>query len=117
MPGGEGIVNLIKNFDIIVSIYILNKEISYNELLNICYPFIKKNNRIRKTIICFAEKKIDLKSENGIEIDIDIDSNDDIKKVLDIDNDIIFEKITCKTYLNINKFVERILKKLIEITQ
>ena len=63
-------------------------------------------------------KKNDLKSENGIEFDVDIEkSNDDIKKVLDIDNDIIFEKISCKTYLNINKFVERILKKLIEIIQ
>ena len=116
--GGEGSVNLIKNSDIIICLYILNNENSYNELLNYWYPFIKKNNRNRKTIIGIAENKNDLKSEKGIEFDVDIEkSNDDIKKVLDIDNDIIFEKISCKTYLNINKFVERILKKLIEIIQ
>ena len=42
-------------------------------------------------------KKNDLKSENGIEFDVDIEnSNDDIKKVLDIDNDINFEKYLVK---------------------
>ena len=116
--GSEGSVNTIKNSDIIICLYVLNNENSYNELLNYWYPFIKKNNRNRKTIIGIAENKNDLKNEKGIEFDVDIEkSNDDIKKLLEIDNDIIFEKISCKTYLNINKFIERILKKFSEVNQ
>ena len=116
--GSDGSVNTIKNSDIIICLYVLNNENSYNELLNYWYPFIKKNNRNRKTIIGIAETKNDLKNEKGIQFDVDIEkSNDDIKKLLEIDNDIIFEKISCKTYLNINKFIERILKKFSEVNQ
>ena len=115
---GEGNVNLIKNSDIILCLYILNNENSYMELLNYWYPFIKKNNGNKNTIIGIAENKNDLKNENGIQFDVDIEkSNDDIKKALNIDNDIIFEKISCKNNLNINKFLQRVISKFIEINQ
>ena len=115
---GEGNVNLIKNSDIILCLYILNNENSYMELLNYWYPFIKKNNGNKNTIIGIAENKNDLKNENGVQFDVDIEkSNDDIKKALNIDNDIIFEKISCKNNLNINKFLQRVISKFIEINQ
>lgn len=113
---GEGDTNLIQNSDIIICLYAVNNENSYNDLINYWYPFIKKSNKNRNTIVGIAENKSDLKNGNGIQFDVDIESsNEDIKKALDIDNDIIFEKISCKTNLNINRFIERILKKLIEI--
>ena len=113
---GEGDTNLIENSDIIICLYALNNENSYNELINYWYPFIKKSNKNRNSIIGIAENKNDLKNDNGIQFDVDIEkSNEEIKKALDIDNDIIFEKISCKTNLNINRFIQRILKKLIEI--
>ena len=88
------------------------------ELLNYWYPFIKKNNGNKNTIIGIAENKNDLKNENGVQFDVDIEkSNDDIKKALNIDNDIIFEKISCKNNLNINKFLQRVISKFIEINQ
>ena len=115
---GEGNVNLIQNSDIIICLYILNNENSYSELLNYWYPFIKKNNGNKNTIIGIAENKNDLKNENGVQFDVDIEeSNDDIKKALNIDNDIIFEKISCKNNLNINKFLQRMISKYIEINQ
>jgi GTPase SAR1 family protein len=113
---GEGDTNLIENSDIIICLYALNNENSYNELINYWYPFIKKSNKNRNSIIGIAENKNDLKNDNGIQFEVDIEkSNEEIKKALDIDNDIIFEKISCKTNLNINRFIQRILKKLIEI--
>ena len=113
---GEGDTNLIQNSDIIICLYAVNNENSYNDLINYWYPFIKKSNKNRNAIVGIAENKSDLKNGNGIQFDVDIESsNEDIKKALDIDNDIIFEKISCKTNLNINRFIERILKKLIEI--
>ena len=114
--GGEGDANLISNSDIIICLYVLNNENSYNELLNYWYPFIQKNNGNKNTIIGIAENKNDLKSEHGIQFEVDIEkSNDDIKKALNIDNDIIFEKISCKTNLNINIFIKRIMRKVFEI--
>ena len=116
--GGEGNPNVIKNSDVIICLYVLNNENSYTELLNYWYPFIKKNNKNKNTIIGIAENKNDLKDENGIQFDVDIEkSNDDIKKALDVDIDIIFQKISCKTNLNINKFIQRIIEKFIEIKQ
>ena len=115
---GEGNVNLIKNSDIIICLYILNNENSYSELLNYWYPFIKKNNGNKNTIIGIAENKNDLKNDNGVQFDVDIEkSNDDIKKALNIDNDIIFEKISCKNNMNINKFLQRMISKFIETNQ
>ena len=115
---GEGNVNLIQNSDIIICLYILNNENSYSELLNYWYPFIKKNNGNKNTIIGIAENKNDLKNDNGVQFVVDIEeSNDDIKKSLNIDTDIIFEKISCKNNLNINKFLQRMISKYIEINQ
>ena len=115
---GEGNATLIQNSDIIICLYILNNENSYSELLNYWYPFIKKNNGNKNTIIGIAENKNDLKNENGVQFDVDIEeSNNDIKKALNIDNDIIFEKISCKNNLNINKFLQRMISKFIEINQ
>ena len=115
---GEGNPNVIKNSDVIICLYVLNNENSYTELLNYWYPFIKKNNKNKNTIIGIAENKNDLKDENGIQFDVDIEkSNDDIKKALDVENDIIFQKISCKTNFNINIFIQRIIEKLIEIKQ
>ena len=114
----KGNINEIKNSDIIICLYTLNDENSYNELLNYWYPFIKNNNENKNAIIGIAENKNDLKSENGIQFDVDIlKSNDDIKKALNVNNDIIFEKISCKTNLNINKLFQRIIDKFIEIKQ
>ena len=116
--GGEGNPSVIKNSDVIICLYVLNNENSYSELLNYWYPFIKKNNKNKNTIIGIAENKNDLKDNNGIQFDVDIEkSNNDIKKALDVDNDIIFQKISCKTNLNINIFIQRIIKKFIEIKQ
>ena len=112
---GEGNVELIKNSDIIICLYVLNDENSYSELLNYWYPFIKKNNENKNTIVGIAENKNDLKNEGGVEFEVDIEkSNNAIKEALNIDNDIIFEKISCKTNLNINKFFQRIITKYIE---
>jgi len=116
--GGEGNVNLIKNSDIIICLYVLNNENSFNELLNYWYPFIKKNNGNKNTIVGIAENKNDLKNENGVQFEVDVEkSNDDIKMALNIDNDIIFQKISCKTNLNINVFFQKILTKYIEINK
>ena len=116
--GGEGNPNVIKNSDVIICLYVLNNENSYTELVNYWYPFIKKNNKNKNTIIGIAENKNDLKDENGIQFDVDIEkSNNDIKKALEVDNDIIFQKISCKTNLNINNFIQKIIKKFIEIKQ
>ena len=116
--GGEGNPNVIQNSDVIICLFVLNNENSYTELLNYWYPFIKKNNKNKNTIIGIAENKNDLKDENGIQFDVDIEqSNDDIKKALDVDNDIIFQKISCKTNFNINIFIRRIIEKVIEIKQ
>ena len=96
----------------------MNDENSYNELLNYWYPFIKNNNENKSAIIGIVENKNDLKNDKGIQFDVDIEkSNDDIKKALNVDNDIIFQKISCKTNLNINKLLERIINKFIEIKQ
>ena len=112
---GEGNVELIKNSDIIICLYVLNNENSYTELLNYWYPFIKKNNENKNTIVGIAENKNDIKNEGGVEFEVDIEkSNNAIKEALNIDNDIIFEKISCKTNLNINKFFQRIIAKYIE---
>ena len=114
----KGNINEIKNSDIIICIYVLNDENSYNELLNYWYPFIKNNNENKSAIIGIVENKNDLKNDKGIQFDVDIEkSNDDIKKALNVDNDIIFQKISCKTNLNINKLLERIINKFIEIKQ
>ena len=116
--GGEGNANLIKNSDIIICLYVLNNENSFNELLNYWYPFIKKNNGNKNTIVGIAENKNDLKNENGVQFEVDVEkSNDDIKMALNIDNDIIFQKISCKTNLNINVFFQKILSKYIEINK
>ena len=116
--GGEGNANLIKNSDIIICLYVLNNENSFNELLNYWYPFIKKNNGNKNTIVGIAENKNDLKNENGVQFEVDVEkSNDDIKMALNIDNDIIFQKISCKTNLNINVFFQKILTKYIEINK
>ena len=112
----EGDPKLIKNSDIIICLYVLNDENSYNELLNYWYPFILKNNENKNTIIGICENKNDLKDQIGLQFEVDIEkSNNEIKKALNIDNDIIFEKISCKTNLNVNKFIQRILSKFIEI--
>ena len=112
---GEGNVELIKNSDIIICLYVLNNENSYTELLNYWYPFIKKNNENKNTIVGIAENKNDIKNEGGVEFEVDIEkSNNAIKEALNIDNDIIFEKLSCKTNLNINKFFQRIIAKYIE---
>jgi small GTP-binding protein len=113
---GEGDVELFKNSDIIICLYVLNNESSYNELINYWYPFIKKNSGNKNAIVGIAENKNDLKNEGGVEFDVDIEkSNDDIKQALEINNDIIFEKISCKTNLNVIKFFQRIITKFIEI--
>ena len=113
---GEGDVELFKNSDIIICLYVLNNESSYNELINYWYPFIKKNNENKNAIVGIAENKNDLKNEGGVEFDVDIEkSNDDIKQALEVNNDIIFEKISCKSNLNVNKFFQRIITKFIEI--
>ena len=113
---GEGNVELFKNSDIIICLYVLNNESSYNELINYWYPFIKKNNGNKNAIVGIAENKNDLKNEGGVEFDVDIEkSNDDIKQALEVNNDIIFEKISCKSSLNVNKFFQRIIAKFIEI--
>ena len=113
---GEGDVELFKNSDIIICLYVLNNESSYNELINYWYPFIKKNNGNKNAIVGIAENKNDLKNEGGVEFDVDIEkSNDDIKQALEVNNDIIFEKISCKSSLNVNKFFQRIITKFIEI--
>ena len=113
---GEGDVELFKNSDIIICLYVLNNESSYNELINYWYPFIKKNNGNKNAIVGIAENKNDLKNEGGVEFDVDIEkSNDDIKQALEVNNDIIFEKISCKSNLNVNKFFQRIITKFIEI--
>ena len=112
----EGDSKLIKNSDIIICLYVLNDENSYNELLNYWYPFILKNNENKNTIIGICENKNDLKNQSGLQFEVDIEkSNNEIKKALNIDNDIIFEKISCKTNLNVNKFIQRVLSKFIEI--
>ena len=112
----EGDPKLIKNSDIIICLYVLNDENSYNELLNYWYPFILKNNENKNTIIGICENKNDLKDQMGLQFEVDIEkSNNEIKKALNIDNDIIFEKISCKTNLNVNKFIQKILSKFIEI--
>jgi len=113
---GEGNVELFKNSDIIICLYVLNNESSYNELINYWYPFIKKNNGNKNAIVGIAENKNDLKNEGGVEFDVDIEkSNDDIKQALEVNNDIIFEKISCKSNLNVTKFFQRIITKFIEI--
>ena len=113
---GEGDVELFKNSDIIICLYVMNNESSYNELINYWYPFIKKNSGNKNAIVGIAENKNDLKNEGGVEFDVDIEkSNDDIKQALEINNDIIFEKISCKTNLNVIKFFQRIITKFIEI--
>lgn len=113
---GEGDVELFKNSDIIICLYVLNNESSYNELINYWYPFIKKNNENKNAIVGIAENKNDLKNEGGVEFDVDIEkSNDDIKQALEVNNDIIFEKISCKSNLNVNKFFQRIITKFMEI--
>ena len=113
---GEGDVELFKNSDIIICLYVLNNEGSYNELINYWYPFIKKNNGNKNAIVGIAENKNDLKNEGGVEFDVDIEkSNDDIKQALEVNNDIIFEKISCKSNLNVIKFFQRIVTKFIEI--
>ena len=87
---GEGNVELFKNSDIIICLYVLNNESSYNELINYWYPFIKKNNGNKNAIVGIAENKNDLKNEGGVEFDVDIEkSNDDIKQALEVNNDII----------------------------
>ena len=113
---GEGDAELFKNSDIIICLYVLNNESSYNELINYWYPFIKKNNGNKNAIVGIAENKNDLKNEGGVEFDVDIEkSNDDIKQALEVNNDIIFEKISCKSNLNVIKFFQRIVTKFIEI--
>ena len=113
---GEGDAELFKNSDIIICLYVLNNEGSYNELINYWYPFIKKNNGNKNAIVGIAENKNDLKNEGGVEFDVDIEkSNDDIKQALEVNNDIIFEKISCKSNLNVIKFFQRIVTKFIEI--
>jgi small GTP-binding protein len=113
---GEGDLELFKNSDIIICLYVLNNESSYNELINYWYPFIKKNNGNKNAIVGIAENKNDLKNEGGVEFDVDIEkSNDDIKQALEVNNDIIFEKISCKSNLNVIKFFQRIVTKFIEI--
>ena len=113
---GEGNAELFKNSDVIICLYVLNNESSYNELINYWYPFIKKNNGNKNAIVGIAENKNDLKNEGGVEFDVDIEkSNDDIKQALEVNNDIIFEKISCKSNLNVTKFFQRIITKFIEI--
>ena len=115
---GEGNAELFKNSDVIICLYVLNNESSYNELINYWYPFIKKNNGNKNAIVGIAENKNDLKNENGVQFEVDVEkSNDDIKMALNIDNDIIFQKISCKTNLNINVFFQKILSKYIEINK
>ena len=113
---GKGDPDIIKNSDIIICLFAFNNENSYNELLNYWYPFIQQKNGNKNTIIGIAENKSDLGKRNSIQFDVDIkSSNNEIKKALNVENDIIFEKISCKTNLNVNKFMQRILSKYMEI--
>ena len=113
---GKGDPDKINNSDIIICLFAFNDENSYNELLNYWYPFIQQKNTNKNTIIGIAENKNDLMKRNSIQFDVDIkSSNNEIKKALNVDNDIIFEKISCKTNLNVNKFMQRILSKCMEV--
>ena len=104
--------SLVKNSDIILCFYD-NKD-SFDELNNYWFPLIKKNNKNSNVLIGVAENKIDLLDKKNTEFGMDIV---EMKKLMNIENEIILEKISCKTNFGIAKFFNEVIEKFIELNK
>ena len=103
--------SLVKNSDIILCFY--DNKNSFDELKNYWFPLINKNNTNSNVIVGVAENKIDLHDKKNEEYGM---NSKEMKNLLNIKNEVIYGKISCKLYIDIAKFFNEAIEKFIELS-
>ena len=102
--------SFVKNSNIILCFY--DNKNSFNELKNYWLPLINTNNKNPNVLVGVVENKIDLLDK--IDEQNEMDSGQ-IKKMINIKNEVILGKISCKSCFGIGNFFNSIIEKFIEL--